>query len=142
MIEKVLIGFIVSFFLVLAPTYPLIFLVGMFIATDTFFGLYTSYKLGTPIVSRKLARLISKLIVYTGVILLVFGLDHNILSHFFDDYIVTKIGAGVLCFIEGFSIDEKIRKINDDKGIVYYLGKCLSFVKGIKDGFNEVVNGK
>jgi hypothetical protein len=142
MIEKILIGFIGSLFLVLAPTYPLIFLVGMFIMADTFFGVYTSWKLGNPILSRKLARLISKLFIYTGAILLVFGLDHLILSHFIGGLVITKIGAGVLCFIEGFSIDEKIRRINDNKGIVYYLSKCLSFVKGVKDGFNEVINGK
>lgn len=142
MIDKVLIGFFGSLFLVLAPTYPLIFLVGMFIVADTFFGLWKSYMLSETILSRKLARLVSKLVIYTGAILLVFGLDYLILSHFIGDFIITKIATGVLCFIEGFSIDEKIRKVNNDKGIVYYLKKTLSFVKGVKDGYNEVINGK
>lgn len=142
MIEKVLIGFFGSLFLILAPTYPLILLIGLFIVADTIAGIYTSWVLGNPILSRKLARLVSKLFIYTGVILLVFGLDTIIISYFLDGLIITKIGAGVLCFIEGFSIDEKIRKINNDKGIVYYLKKLFSFVKGVKDGYNEIINGK
>jgi hypothetical protein len=144
MIEKFLIGLFGSIFLVLTPTYPLIFLVGMFIMADTFFGVYASYKLEgrKSIRSRKMARLISKLVVYTGAILLVFGLDTIILSHFIGGLVITKLGAGILCFIEGFSIDEKIRKINNDKGIVYYLTMCFKFLKGFKDGFNEIINGK
>lgn len=142
MIDKILIGFFGSLFLFLAPTYPLILLVGMFIIADTIFGLYTSYVLKQPILSRKLARLISKLFIYTSVILLVYGLDYLILSYFIKGLIITKLGAGVLCFIEGFSIDEKIRKINDDKGVVFYLKKVFAFIKGFKDGYNDVINGK
>jgi len=142
MIEKFLIGLFGSIFLVLTPTYPIIFLVGMFIIADTFFGVYSSWRLGQDIKSRKLARLISKLFVYTSAILLVFGLDTIILSHFIGGLVITKIGAGILCFIEGFSIDEKIRKINNDKGIVYYLTMCFKFLKGFKNGFNEIINGK
>ena len=142
MIEKVLIGLLGSLFLVLTPTYPLILLVGLFIVADTIAGLYTSWRLGQDIKSRKLARLISKLFVYTGAILLVFGLDTIILSHFIGGLVITKIGAGVLCFIEGFSIDEKIRNVNNDKGIVYYLTLCFKFLKGFKDGFNDIINGK
>jgi hypothetical protein len=140
MVEKFLIGLFGSLFLILAPTYPLILLVGLFIVADTIAGLYTSWRLKEPIVSRKLARLVSKLFIYTGAILLVFGLDTIILSYFIDGLVITKIGAGVLCFIEGFSIDEKIRKINDNKGIVFYLKKLFAFVKGIKDGYNEIIN--
>jgi hypothetical protein len=141
MIEKFLIGLVGSVFLLLSPVFPLILLVGLFILTDTIFGVYTSWKLGHDIKSRKLARLISKLVVYTGAILLVFGLDYIILSSFIGGLIVTKVGAGVLCFIEGFSIDEKIRKINNNKGIVHYLKLCYKFVRGVKNGFNDVING-
>lgn len=144
MIEKLVFGLLSSIFVWLTPTLPLILLVGAFILTDTLFGVYASYKdkgRGS-IKSRKLARIISKLIIYTGAILLVFGLDTLILSTFIDGLIITKLAAGVLCFIEGFSIDEKIRKFNDDKGIVYYLTKTFDFIKGFKNGFNDIINGK
>jgi hypothetical protein len=140
--EKFLIGLIGSAFVFLAPTYPLILLVGIFIIVDTLFGVYTSWKLGVPILSRKLARLISKLVVYTTVILLVYLLDYNIISHFTTLMLPTKLAAGALCFIEGFSIDEKIRKINDNKGTVFYLTKMFNFLKGLKNGYNDVINGK
>jgi small neutral amino acid transporter SnatA (MarC family) len=142
MIEKVLIGLLGSLFVFFTPTFPLILLVGLFIAADTFFGVYTSWRLGEPIVSRKLARLVSKLVVYTGAILLVYTLDFHVISYFTKPLLATKLAAGVLCFIEGFSIDEKIRKINNNKGIVYYLKKLHIFVKSIKDGYNDVINGK
>jgi hypothetical protein len=144
MIEKILIGLVCSIFVFLTPVYPLIILVGLFIISDTIFGVYASWKINgrESIKSRKMARLISKLVVYTGAILLIFGLDYLILSMFMPLMLITKLGAGVLCFIEGFSIDEKIRKVNKDKGVVYYLKKTFTFVKGIKEGFNEVINGK
>lgn len=140
MIEKALISLLGSIYLLLIPIYPLIFLVGLFILTDTIIGIYTSWKLGNPIVSRKLSRLISKLFVYTSVILLVFTLDKIILSYFIGGFIITKISAGVLCFIEGFSIDENMKKINNNKGIVHYMLLFYNFIKGFKDKFNKIIN--
>lgn len=144
MIEKILFGLVSSIFVFFAPVYPLILLVGAFIIVDTLFGVYASWKDKgkKSIKSRKLARLISKLVVYTGVILLVFGLDTLIISTYVGGLLITKLVAGVLCFIEGFSIDEKIRKFNHDKGVVYYLTKFFDFVKGVKNGFNDLINGK
>jgi hypothetical protein len=139
--EKFILGLLGSLYILFLPVFPLIILVGAFIIADTFFGVYASWKTGNSITSRKLARVISKLIVYTGAILLVFGLDVLIFSMFIDtELMVTKLGAGVLCFIEGFSIDEKIRKVNNDKGMVYYLKKFFSFLKGIKNGYNDIIN--
>jgi hypothetical protein len=139
--EKFLLALLGSLYVLLIPVYPLIVLVGLFIMADTVFGIYASWRTGTNITSRKLARVISKLIVYTGAILLVFGLDILIFSMFIEtELMVTKLGAGVLCFIEGFSVDEKIRKVNNDKGIVYYLSKFFKFLKGLKNGYNDIIN--
>jgi len=136
-----MLGLLTSLFVFLAPTLPLIILVGLFIIADTCMGVFVAYKSKNQVTSRKLARVISKLVIYTGTILLVFGLDTQILSMFIEtDLLVTKIGAGVLCFIEGFSIDESIRKINNDKGVGYYVKKTFESVKKLKDGFNSVIN--
>jgi hypothetical protein len=124
-----------------APTIPLIFMVGVFIAADTVMGLYASWKLNQPILSRKFARLITKLISYTASVLLVYILDINLLCEFIEKpLLVTKVSAGVLAFVELFSIDEKIRKLNNNKGIVYYITKVFEFVKNIKDKHNEIIN--
>lgn len=124
------------------PVYPLIGLIGIFIFTDTIFGVYKSYKLKESIVSRKLARIVSKLIIYTSVVLLTFGLDVLIIKHLFtySPYLVTKFIAGVLCCIEIFSIDEKIRLFNNNKGIKFYLYKVLDFAINIRKKTNEIIN--
>lgn len=139
--KTAILGFITSICVFLSPTFPLIILVGLFIMADTILGLVKSYILKEDILSRKLARIASKLIIYTAAILLVFGLDTQILSMFIEtDLMITKLGAAVLCFIEGFSMDENIRKINNDRGLKYYLTKTIKAVKNLKDGFNSVIN--
>lgn len=136
-----MLGLLTSLFVFLAPTFPLILLVGIFIIVDTCLGVYVAYKLKNQVTSRKLARVITKVIIYITAILLIFGLDTHILSIFIEtDLLVTKVGAGVLCFIEGFSIDESIRKINNDKGVAYYVKKTFESVKKLKNGFNSMVN--
>lgn len=136
-----MLGLLTSLFVFLTPTVPLILLVGVFITADTCMGVYVAHKLKNKVTSRKLSRVISKLIIYTTGILLIFGLDTYILSMFIEtDLLVTKVGAGVLCFIEGFSIDESIRKINNDKGVAYYVKKTFESVKKLKNGFNSIIN--
>jgi hypothetical protein len=56
--------------------------------------------------------------------------------------LVTKIGAGVLCFVEGFSMDENIRRFNNNKGVIFYVERLFKVVKGVKVKYNELVNGK
>jgi hypothetical protein len=129
-----------SLALFIEPVFPLIILVGIFIIADTIFGVWSSKKLGKPIISRKLFRLVSKFVVYTTSILLVWGLDSLIISEFITPFLTTKIVAAVLCFIEGFSIDEKLRSINEGKGVIYYLDKFTKFIKGVKDKFNEITS--
>ena len=131
-------GLLSSIFVFLTPVLPLIILVGFFISADTILGVYTAKKLKNKVTSRKLSRIIGKLIIYNGTILLVFGLDTQIFGMFIEtDLLITKLGAGVLCFIEGFSIDENIRKINKDKGIVYYVQKMFDLIKTTKSKYND-----
>ena len=129
-------------FIYFTPVLPLLFLVSVFIFSDTLLGLYTAKKLQKEITSRKLARIITKLIIYTSAILLIFLLDTLVFGMFIDTpFIITKLGAGVLCFIEVFSMDENIRKINKGRGIIHYITKSFDFIKNIKDKFNSSVNG-
>ena len=131
-------GLLSSIFVFLTPVLPLIILVGFFISADTLLGVYTAKKLKNKVTSRKLSRIIGKLIIYTGTILLVFGLDTQIFGMFIEtDLLITKLGAGVLCFIEGFSIDENIRKINKDRGTVYYVQKMFDLIKTTKKKYND-----
>ena len=131
-------GLLSSIFVFLTPVLPLIILVGFFISADTLLGVYTAKKLKNKVTSRKLSRIIGKLIIYTGTILLVFGLDTQIFGMFIEtDLLITKLGAGVLCFIEGYSIDENIRKINKDRGIVYYVQKMFDLIKTTKKKYND-----
>ena len=129
-------------FVYFTPVLPLLILVSVFIFSDTLLGLYTAKKLKKEITSRKLARIITKLIIYTSAILLIFLLDKLVFGMFIDTpFIITKLGAAVLCFIEVFSMDENIRKINKDRGLIYYITKSFDFIKNIKDKFNTSVNG-
>lgn len=141
MLDKLILGIMTSFFIFLTPAIPLVLLVGIFIIADTIMGLYKSWKLNEPIVSRKLARLITKFIAYTGSILLIYGLDVLILSDFINgDLLITKIGAAVLCFIEGFSMDEKLRLLNENRGVVYYVKSLLKTFKRFKEKVGEVID--
>jgi hypothetical protein len=115
-------------------------MVGLFIIGDTFLGIYVAYKLKIPIISRKLARLVTKLFFYTGAILLVYALDVYLLSMFVPDLISTKLGAGVLSSIEIFSMDEKVRKINHNRGFLYYFKRFIKGLKDLKESVNGVIN--
>jgi uncharacterized membrane protein len=129
-------------FVYFTPVLPLLILVSVFIFSDTLLGLYTAKKLKKEITSRKLARIITKLIIYTSAMLLIFLLDKLVFGMFIDTpFIITKLGSGVLCFIEVFSMDENIKKINKDRGLIHYITKSFDFIKNIKDKFNTSVNG-
>jgi preprotein translocase subunit SecG len=136
-------GIIASLFVFITPVIPLIWLVLLFVISDTALGVWASYKENKQIESRKLARVISKITIYCAMIMMVYSLDVLVLYTWIDDkMLVTKIGAGVLCFVEGFSMDENIRRFNNDKGVVFYVERLFKVVKGVKVKYNELVNGK
>ena len=140
--NKFMSGLLASVFVFITPVIPLIYLVLSFILMDTFVGVLCAKHLGKPIKSRTLSRVISKITIYVFTLLLIFGLDVLVLSTWIETHmLVTKVGAGILCFIEGFSIDENIRKCNKDKGVGYYFGKVFEVVKKAKEKYNEIING-
>lgn len=141
--NKFFTGLFTSLFVFVSPVIPLIFLVLSFILVDTIFGVMCAYRLGEKIKSRTLSRIVSKITIYTFMMLLVYGLDILVLSTWIETHmLVTKIGAGILCSIEMFSIDESIRKCNGDKGLNFYLNKVFDFVKKVKAKYNDTINGK
>lgn len=131
---------LVAFF---APISSLLVLVGFAIVSDTIVGLYSSYKTKTPILSRKLARIVSKMFVYQGVVLLFFAMDKLIINELSTmaisvQFITTKIVSLMLVSIECYSIDEKIRNFNKGNGIKFYFTRLLKLTKTLKKEYNDV----
>lgn len=103
-----IIGIIMAF---LVPIIPLILIVGAAITLDTIFGIYRSYKLKESITSRKLSRLISKMVLYQSAIILFFCIEKYILNDFIVVFtaiplILTKLVSVTLIFVEIQSINE------------------------------------
>ena len=105
-----------SFFL---PISGILFLIGFAILVDTLTGIWKSKKLGTPITSRGLSAIVSKLFLYEVAVIgfyLIdkFILNDIILTFFSVPLMLTKILALVLCSIEVISISENYKAV---KGI-------------------------
>lgn len=132
-----------GFFLFFTPVVPLLLLIGGVIALDTLTGVMAAYKRDENITSRKLSRVIGKMVIYTFSILLIYGLDILVLTTWIETYmLITKIAAGLILFIEGFSIDENIQKLNKGKGVKYYTEKLLSLIKVAKNKYQETFNDR
>lgn len=133
---------LLSIYFFILPISPMLILVALSIGFDTIMGLISAYVNKEPIMSRKMARIIIKLFLYTAVTILVYKFDILLLSDIFNwdssKFIPTKIVVGMLIFIEGYSIDEKIRKINHNKGIKYYWFLILKTIKKVKSDINEI----
>lgn len=135
---------LIAFF---APIGGLLVLVGATIFSDTVVGLYSSYRLKTPIISKKLSRIASKMLIYEGAILLIFAMDKMIINEITAitinvPYIITKFTSLMLVSIECFSIDEKIRNFNNGKGTAFYFKQFMKLTKSLKNGYDEISDKK
>jgi hypothetical protein len=104
----VMIGIIVAF---LTPIVPLILIVGGAIGLDTIIGVYRSWKIKESITSRKMSRLVSKMVLYQSAVIGFFCIEKFILNDFIVVFtaiplILTKLVSVTLIFIEGQSINE------------------------------------
>jgi len=138
-------AFILSLLVFIAPVKGIMCFVGLSIFMDTAFGLWASYRLGKPIVSRKLYRLATKMLVFQFVVFLFYGIDKFMMSDLLAafgigiEFALTKIVGLALICIEGFSIDEKLQNVyGKGKGIFYWFRKLVGAAKEIKKGYNEV----
>lgn len=99
-----------------APIQGIMLTVGLLIIADTITGIWKSRKLGEKITSRGLSKIISKMFLYEGTIILFFLIDKfilgDILFKFFSiEWLLTKVVALVLASIEVFSMDENYRAV-------------------------------
>ena len=107
-------GIIVAF---LTPIIPLILIVGAAIMADTLFGVLRANKLKQSITSRKMSKLISKLFLYNGAVVLFFCIEKFILGDIIGAFtaiplILTKLITATLLFIELTSINENYEAIS------------------------------
>ena len=110
-----LIAIVSSFFL---PISGILILIGVSVILDTLTGVWKARKLKTPITSRKLSSVISKILLYEVTVMLFYLIDYYILNDiiltFFSvELMTTKILALVLVSIEVISINENYKAVKN-----------------------------
>lgn len=142
-IKKYLLIIISSIILWVSPISSLLFLIIGSVFLDTIFGVYASYKLGKPILSRKFQRIVVKCLLYCSSFLLFYGIDYLILNDILSskldiELFLSKLVAICFILIELFSIDEKIRAINKGKGFSYFIESVYKYVLNIKRKISSI----
>ena len=128
-----------SFFL---PISGILILIGVSVIVDTITGVWKSKKLGTPITSKKLSAVISKILLYEVTIMLFYLIDYFIindivLTFFSVELMITKILALVLVSIELISLNENIKAV---KGIDLWtsLKNLFARAKEVTQDFKDI----
>jgi len=111
-----LLAIVSSFFL---PIYGILILIFFCIVFDTITGIWKAKKTKTPVTSRRLSAIISKVLLYEATVMLFYLMDfyllNDIVMTFFSvQLLTTKILALVLVSIEVISINENYKAV---KGI-------------------------
>lgn len=134
-----LLGVISSFFL---PISGILILIGVSVIVDTITGVWKSKKLGTPITSRKLSAVISKILLYEVTVMLFYLIDYYIindivLTFFSVELMTTKILALVLVSIEIISMNENVKSV---KGIDIWqsLKNLFARAKEVAQDFKDI----
>ncbi len=119
---------------VLTPIVPFVVATMLFIILDTVMGLLKAKYIGEERNSNGFKRgFIPKMIIYTLLILIVgFGdhfLTNEVIKHYTQfDFLITKIVACILIFVEAWSIDENFKAIFGFS-IFAYVKKFLNWSK-------------
>jgi len=134
---------VISFF---APVEGLILAVGAFIFLDTIMGIGRSIRKKESVTSRKLSRLVTKMFLYQLAMLTFFILDkyiaNEILMKLFSiEFLISKLIALTLCFIEITSINENFKGIFN-KSLWETFKELLSRTKEIKGEIAELTEKK
>lgn len=129
-------------FAFLLPIRGILIAVGLCIVIDTCFGIGKALKLKQPITSRALSRIISKMFLYEGVVILFFILDLFVLGEFVRIFIdinffLTKVISMVLVFIELKSMDENF-KLMYGTSLWDKLKDVLARAKDLKEEIDEL----
>ena len=125
----------------LSPIAGVMLAVGLFIGLDTVVGVWSAKRGGKQITSRKMGRVISKMLVYQLCVITFFVMDKFILGDVAKmfisfDFVVTKIVATVLISIEAYSIDESFKNATG-KGLIERLTGLIKHYKDIKKTDSE-----
>jgi hypothetical protein len=102
----------------LLPIQPLLILVGLMIILDTITGLWKAFKLKQKITSKKLSNIVSKMILYQGVVITLYILERYLLGEFIGLFVqipffLTKMISVVLVGIEAMSMHENFEAITN-----------------------------
>lgn len=132
-------GILLAFVL---PIRGLLLAIGLCIFLDTIFGVMKARKLKQKISSRGLSKIISKMFLYQGTILLFFIIDIFVLGEFVAVFIgiplfLTKVIACVLIFIELKSMDENFKLIYGTS-LWDKLKDMLARAKDLKQEINDL----
>ena len=119
---------------IFSPVIPMVASVLLFIVLDTLTGLVKAQYVKETRNSNSMKRgLLPKLIIYTACILVVYIGDRYITNqfvkhYFLFDYLLTRVVALILIFIEIWSIDENFKAIFG-KSLVDYFKKFINIFK-------------
>ena len=134
-----LLAIISSFFM---PISGILILIGVSVIVDTITGVWKSRKMKTPITSRKLSAVISKILLYEVTVMLFYLIDYFIindivLTFFSVELLITKILALVLVSIEVISLNENIKAV---KGIDIWdsLKNLFARAKEVTQDFKDI----
>lgn len=132
-----------ALFIFIAPIKLTMILIGMSIFFDTGFGIWASMKTGQKITSSRFSAVISKMLIYQLTIITFYGIDIAILGDFAKliigiPLVITKLAAIVLISVETYSIDEKLKMVNPEKGLWFYCKRILGIAKLIKKEKKEL----
>ena len=108
-----ILGSTVAFF---APVAGIMYTIGAFILLDTLLGVMAAQKLGEKIESKKLSKVVWKMLMYQAVTISFFVMDVHIVGDLLGTlintpYVLTKTVGVALIAIEFKSIDENIEKM-------------------------------
>lgn len=134
---------LLAFFL---PIAGILIAVGGFIILDTIIGVWKAKKLKEKVTSKKLSKVIQKMLVYQLVVITFFLLDcfivnDFILTFFSIQFALTKVIAIILISIEVFSIDESFGQATG-LGLFGHLTKLIRKLKNLKGESDGLKNKK
>lgn len=130
----------------LVPIKVHILLVGAMIMLDTITGLIKAYKTHEPITSRKLSRVISKMVLYQVSLITFYCLDFYLLGEFVSLFtskslVLTKVVAGFLCTVELVSLNENIKAITGMNPYRMFMNYLLR-IKEVKEQITDLAKEK
>lgn len=129
----------------LVPIQMMLLLVFVIVLLDTAAGIWSAYRQGIPITSRRFSSIITKLLVYKAIIIATYMFDVILLGEFIAKLVdinlaATKVITIILVMTEVFSIDEKFIRATG-KGSWYYIQRVLKLTKRIHSETKKLSNG-